>query len=130
VLSLVTYSDLYESMATWYRRWYLSESHVRLACATGLALCVGFNVFLLVNVAALLGSTKWLSILGGTRYAPVAVLAALWIINVSYAFQRTPQTGARATAKLALWYVAASFAALVLSFALLVALRPPPFAGR
>ena len=124
------YSRLYESMATWYRRWYSQESYVRLATATGLSLCMLFNLLFVLNIVALLGFTNWLVALRDVSYAPLGALALLWITNVWYAFVRGPQRHVRSsqvvTAKLALWYFLASFVTFVASFALLVIMVPPP----
>ena len=122
------YTRLYDSMCQWYRRWYSREGYVRAAAATGLSLCMLFNLLFVLNVAALLSTPDVLLAL--PKYAPLLLAAALWIANLAYAFapnsRQVAMPSGQATPGLALWYFAASFLTLVLSFALLVVVRPPP----
>jgi len=123
----VIYTRLYDSMCQWYRRWYSREGYVRAAAATGLSLCMLFNLFFLLNVAALASTSNLLFAL--PKYAPLLLAMALWIANLSYAFapnsRQVAAPSVAATPTLALWYFAVSFLSLVLSFALLAVIRPP-----
>ncbi len=99
---------------------------MRFAAASGLSLCMLFNLFFVLNVVAILGFTNWLVALHDASYAPLLALAVLWLANLWYAFARAPKRPARPVpAKLALWYFLASFVTLIASFALLVMLVPP-----
>jgi len=116
-------------MSQWYRRWYSHETYLRIASAMGLSLCMCFNVLFVLNVVALLGFTTWLGAIRHASYAPMALLLALCIVNLAYAFGRPPGRPSTETGKLAFWYFSASFVSFILSLALLAILRPPPPGG-